>query len=75
MIKVVVGTNVKRETKIVSSSVTPRQVLEDAGVDYTRGTVNLDGATMGHGDMDKSFEQLGITEKCYLLQVVKADNA
>ena len=75
MIKVIVGTNLKKTTKIVSSSATLRQVLEDAGVDYTRGGVNLDGATVGLGDLDKSFEQLGITEKCYLMQVVKADNA
>ena len=75
MIKVIVGTNLKKTTKIVSSSATLRQVLEDAGVDYTRGGVNLDGATVGLGDLDKSFEQLGIAEKCYLMQVVKADNA
>lgn len=75
MIKCVVGNNVKRETKIVNSTATPRQVLEEAGIDYTRGTVNLDGSTLGPGDLDKTFAQHGITEKCYLLQVVKADNA
>lgn len=75
MIKVIVGTNLKKTTKIVSSSATLRQVLEDSDVDYTRGGVNLDGATVGLGDLDKSFEQLGITERCYLMQVVKADNA
>lgn len=76
MLKVVVGNNVKRETKIVNSNATPRQVLEEAGVDYSRGgTINLDGSTLGPGDLDKTFAQFGITEKCYLLQVVKADNA
>lgn len=75
MIKVVIGNNVKRETKIVDESQTLRKALEDAGVDYTRGSVNLDGATLGPGDLDKTFAQHGITEKCYLLQVVKADNA
>lgn len=75
MIKCIVGNNVKRETKIVNSSATLRQVLEEAGIDYTRGTVNLDGSTLGPGDLDKTFAQHGITEKCYLLQVVKADNA
>ena len=75
MIKVVVGNNVKRETKIVNSSATLRNVLEEAGIDYTRGTVNLDGSTLAPGDLDKTFAQFGITEKCYLLQVVKADNA
>lgn len=75
MIKVVVGNNLKRETKIVNSTATLRQVLEEAGVDYTRGSVHLDSATLGPGDIDKTFAQMGITEKCYLLQVVKADNA
>ena len=75
MIKVVVGTTVKKETKIVDSSVTPRQLLEEVGIDYTRGFVNMDGSTLVPGDLDKSFAQHGITSKCYLLQVVKADNA
>ena len=75
MIKVVVGNNLKRETKIVNSTATLRQVLEEAGVDYTRVSVHLDSATLGPGDIDKTFAQMGITEKCYLLQVVKADNA
>lgn len=75
MIKVIVGNNVKRETVIVNSSTTLKQVLEDAGVDYTRGVMNLDGATLQAGDLNKTFEQFGITEKCFLLNVVKADNA
>lgn len=75
MIKVVIGNNVKRETKIVDETQTLREALEDAGVDYTRGSLNLDGATLAPGDLNKTFAQLGVTEKCYLLQVVKADNA
>lgn len=75
MIKVIVGNNVKRETVIVNSSTTLKQVLEDAGVDYTRGVMNLDGATLQAGDLDKTFDQFGIAEKCFLLNVVKADNA
>lgn len=73
MIKVIIGNNVKRETKIIDENKTLRQTLEEAGVDYTRGSVNLDGATLTPGDLDKSFAQHGITEKCYLLQVIKAD--
>ena len=75
MIKVTVGNNVKREAKIVESSATLRAVLEDAGIDYTRGVVHLDGASLRPGDMDKTFAQLGVTESCYLIQVAKADNA
>lgn len=75
MIKVVVGNNVRRETVIVESSATLRSVLEDAGVDYTRGTMHLDGASLNPGDLDKTFEEFGIAEKCFLLNVVKTDNA
>ena len=75
MIKVIVGNNMKRETKIVSSDATPRQVLEDAQIDYSRGGVNMDGVTLMPGDLDKTFAQHGIAEKCYLMQVVKTDNA
>jgi hypothetical protein len=76
MIKVVVGNNVKRETVIVDSNTTLRTVLEDADIDYAgRGVIHLDGASLNPGDLDKTFEQFGITEKCFLLQVVKADNA
>ena len=75
MIKVYVGTNVKRETRIVPNTATPRQVLEEVGLDYTRAAVNMDGVTLLPGDLDKSFAQHGIAEKTYLFQVVKADNA
>lgn len=75
MVKVVVGNNVKRETVIVDSGSTLRSVLEDAGVDYSRGTMHLDGASLNPGDLSKTFAQMGITDKCFLLNVVKADNA
>ena len=75
MVKVTVGNNVKRESVIVDNSTTLRTVLEDAGVDYTRGTMSLDGSTLNPGDLDKTFEDFHIGEKCYLLNVVKADNA
>ena len=75
MIKVVVGNNVKRETVIVDANTTLRTVLEDNGIDYTSGTMHLDGSSLKPGEIDKTFADLGITEKCYLLNVVKADNA
>lgn len=73
MICVTVGNNVKREKKIVDSSTTLRTVLEDADIDYTRGVMHLDGSSLNPGDLDKTFASFGITEKCFLLNVVKAD--
>ncbi len=75
MVKVMVGNNVKRESVIVDSTTTLRTVLEDAGIDYTRGVMHLDGSSLMAGDLDKTFDDFGITEKCFLLNVVKADNA
>ena len=75
MIKVTVGNNVKRESVIVDENTTLRTVLEDNGIDYTSGTMHLDGSSLKPVEIDKTFADLGITEKCYLLNVVKADNA
>ena len=75
MIKVTVGNNVKRNTVIVSSDTTLRQVLEDNQIDYTRGAMHLDGSPLQAGDLNKTFAQYGVTDKCFLLNVVKADNA
>ena len=75
MIKVTMGNNVKRSTEILGASTTLREALEDAEIDYTRGMMNLDGSPLSPGDLDKTFADFGITEKCFLLNVVKADNA
>jgi len=75
MIKVTVGNNVKRESVIVNPNSTLRAVLEQANIDYTRGVMHLDGSSLNPGDLDKTFANFGITEKCFLLNVVKADNA
>jgi len=75
MIKVTMGNNVKRSSEILDENTTLRAALENADIDYTHGMMNLDGSTLGPGDLDKTFADFGITEKCYLLNVVKADNA
>lgn len=75
MIKVTVGNNVKRESVIVDENTTLRTVLENEGIDYTTGVMHLDGASLAAGELDKTFADFGINEKCFLLNVVKADNA
>lgn len=75
MVKVMVGNNVNRNAVIVDSTVTLRDVLKKAGIDYTRGTMHLDGAPLAPGDLDKTFEDFGVKEECWLLNVIKADNA
>ena len=75
MIRVTVGNNVKRENVTVNNQTTLRAVLEQQGIDYTRGSLTLDGATLQPGSLDKTFADFGVTEKCFLMQIVKADNA
>jgi len=75
MIKVTMGNNVKRTDEILDANTTLREALEIADIDYSRGMMNLDGSPLSPGDLDKTFADFGITEKCFLLNVVKADNA
>ena len=75
MIKVTMGNNVKRSSEILDENTTLREALDIAEVDYSRGTMNLDGSPLAPGDLDKTFADFGIAEKCFLLNVVKADNA
>lgn len=74
MVKVTIGTNLKREEHIVDSSMTLRDTLEAYNVDYAGGgAIYLDGMSLVPGDLDKTFEQFGIAERCSLMKVTKAD--
>jgi hypothetical protein len=75
MIKVTMSNNVKRTTEIFADTTTLRQALDQAEIDYSRGLVNLDGSPLQPGDLDRSFADFGISEKCFLSSIVKADNA
>ena len=54
---------------------TLRSVLEAHDVDYTTGQTKLDGSSLAAGDLDKTFADFGIAEKCYLVNIAKQDNA
>lgn len=75
MIKVILRNNVGKVETIADENSTLRTVLEDNEVNYTSGVTSLDGASLKPGDLDKTFADFGITDKCWLLNVVKADNA
>ena len=60
MIRVTVGNNVKRENVIVNDNTTLRSVLEQQGIDYTRGNLTLDGSTLQPGALDKTFAEFGM---------------
>ena len=73
MVEVWVGSTDEREKVIVDASTTLRKILEDAGINYMNETMQLDGTFLVPGSMDKTLNDFGITERCYLLSVVKAD--
>lgn len=80
MIKVTIGNNVNRESVIIDENTTLRAALEDKGIDYSVGMTSLDGSTLEPGALDKTFAEFGYTgeeghNKCFLLNVVKTDNA
>lgn len=76
MIKVIMGNNVKKHPpELLDPNTTLRAALEIAEIDYTNGLMHLDGSALQPSDLDKTFADFGITDKCYLLNVAKADNA
>lgn len=75
MIQVTVGTTTSRTKILVENSATPKEVLQEAEVDYSVATVHLDGAALTATDMHTSLAELGITETCMLIAVVKQENA
>lgn len=75
MITVVLGQNVNKFPVEVENSRTLRSVLEENQIDYARGTLTMDGSPLRPGDLDKTFAEMGVTTRCYLMSVVKADNA
>ena len=75
MVRVTVGNNMNRKNIIVENDATIRQVLEENGIDYAVTSMNLDGVSLRPGDFDKTFDELGVGDHCYLLSVTKTDNA
>lgn len=80
MINVTIGNTTSRKNVIIDENTTLRAALEQNGVDYAIGQTSLDGATLNPGELNKTFAEMGVDgtpgkDKCYLMVVVKADNA
>ena len=75
MIKVTMGNNLERKSEVVNANTTLRAALDMVGINYNCGMMNLDGSPLDDEDLDRTFADFGITDKCFLLNVVKADNA
>lgn len=75
MIKVIYGTTLNKDEALVHPDTTVRNFLEEKDINYETAAPFLDGRPLGTGDLDKSFADLGIKEKCRITSVVKAVNA
>lgn len=73
MITVTIGTNLNRNKVVVDPNTSIKELLEQNSIDYSVGGIHLDGLSIAGGDLEKSFRDFGITEKCTLISVVKAD--
>lgn len=73
MIQITIGTNTNRERVLVDPNTTIRQVLEEHNIDYSVGGIHLDGMSIGGSQLDETFAEKGIKEKCMLISVVKSD--
>lgn len=75
-IKVNLGSSVgRRSTVMVDSTRTIKSVLSENNIDYSSGTINLDGGALSTGDLNQTFDDFGIADECYLISVVKTNNA
>ena len=75
MIKVIVGTGLSKKELIIGASTTLLAAAEEGGLNVGAGGITFNGQMVQGADLNKTFADLGITDKAYLLQVVKADNA
>lgn len=75
IVNVKIGTNLNRTTIAVTSDKTIRQLLTEQGINYATTTIFLDGDTVQAGMMDKSLEEIGIKDECYIIASQKTENA
>lgn len=77
MISINVRANAIRRTVNAPITDTPKKVFDELGCDVSTSMINLEGATLGRADVDKTFEELGVKEgtSVYLNAIVKADGA
>ena len=75
MIQVTVGTNTNRRRVNVDPNLTIKEVLEQNNVNYSATTIHLDGAPLNAAEINSTFTDLGIDSDCYLLSIIKCENA
>ena len=75
MIKVNISTIDERKSTIVDAGLTPKQILNQEGINYQRATLMLDGLVLDAGTANLPLADLHIVDECYLAVSIKMDNA
>ena len=75
MIQVTLGTNTNRRKVNVDPNLTVKEILEQNNINYSVATIHLDGAPLNATEINSTFTDLGVDSDCYLIAVVKAQNA
>lgn len=76
MIKVTIGSNFNQKVvEVDESTTTIKSVLDEAGIDYGRFSVHLNGDAVTAAKRDMTFAAAGVYEDCYLVSTTKADSA
>ena len=75
MIRVNFSTNAGTTQEIFTPDTTLRGVFESFGINLNNRQVFVDGSPIRVGDMDRNFDQLGITSSCTLSAIDQKNNA
>lgn len=81
IINVNVRTSDTRNTIMVDSSTTVKELLETSGVTMASGQTSIDGVTIRADDLNKTLESMGYDgssdtkSRMYLMNIAKQDNA
>ena len=75
MFRINLGTNTSRQTVNVNPNSLIREVLEAYNVNYANTTLHLDGIPLTAMELNRSVNDLGVTDNSYLIAVIKCENA
>lgn len=73
MIKVLIGTNTERREVIIDPATKIIDLLDQNEIDYTTGGIHLNGLSIAGPKLNETFKDMGISERCTLISVVKGD--
>jgi hypothetical protein len=75
MTKILLATPDNRKTVNEDDALSPKEIMDKHGINYSRGTVMIDGMILSAGQLRQSLTELGVTGDCTLSVTVKLDNA